>query len=35
MFNKCHGDIDSINYDDFDNYDYNYDFADDDEYGKI
>ena len=35
MFNKFHGDIDSINYDDLDNYDYNYDFADDDEYGKI
>ena len=34
MFNKFHGDIDSINYDDLDNYDYNYDFADDDEYGK-
>ena len=35
MFNKFHGDIDSINYDDLDNYDYNYDFADDDEYRKI
>ena len=34
MFKKFHGDIDSVDYDDLDNYDYNYDFADDDEYGK-
>ena len=30
-----HGDIDSVDYDDLDNYDDNYDFADDDEYRKI
>ena len=35
MFNKFHGNIDSVDYDDLDNYDYNYDFADDDEYRKI
>ena len=35
MFKKSHGNIDSIDYDDLDNYDYNYDFADDDEYRKI
>ena len=35
MFKKFHGDIDSVDYDDLDNYDYNYDFADDDEYKKI
>ena len=35
MFKKFHGDIDSINYDDLDNYDNDYDFADDDEYRKI
>ena len=35
IFNKFHGNIDSIDYDDLDNYDYNYDFADDDEYRKI
>ena len=35
MFKKFHGDIDSVDYDDLDNYDYNYDFADDDEYRKI
>ena len=34
-FKKFHGDIDSVDYDDLDNYDYNYDFADDDEYRKI
>ena len=34
-FKKFHGDIDSVDYDDFDNYDDNYDFADDDEYRKI
>ena len=32
---KFHGDIDSVDYDDLDNYDNNYDFADDDEYRKI
>ena len=35
MFKKFHGDIDSVDYDDLDNCDYNYDFADDDEYRKI
>ena len=35
MFKKFHGDIDSVDYDDLDNYNYNYDFADDDEYRKI
>ena len=35
MFKKFHGDIDSIDYDDLDNYDNNYDFTDDDEYRKI
>ena len=30
-----HGDIDSVDYDDLDNYDDNYDFAVDDEYRKI
>ena len=35
-FKKFHGDIDSADYDDLDNYDDNYDFADDDdEYRKI
>ena len=34
-FKKFHGDIDSVDYDDLDNYDDNYDFADDDEYRKI
>ena len=29
------GDIDSIHYEDLDNYDYNYDFAVADEYRKI
>ena len=33
-FEKFHGDIDSIDYDDLDNYDANYDFAND-EYRKI
>ena len=33
-FKKFHGDIDSVDYDDLDNYDNNYDFADDDEYWK-
>ena len=35
MFKKFHSDIDSVDYDDLDNYDYNYDFSDDDEYRKI
>ena len=35
MFKKFHGDIDSVDYDDLDNYDNNYDFADDDEYRTI
>ena len=34
-FKKFHGDIDSVDYDDLDSYDDNYDFADDDEYRKI
>ena len=34
-FKKFCGNIDSVNYEDLDNYDYNYDFADDDEYRKI
>ena len=34
-FKKFHGDIDTVDYDDLDNYDYDYDFADDDEYRKI
>ena len=34
MFKKFHGNIDSVDYDDLDNYHYNYDFADDDEYRK-
>ena len=34
MFKKFQGDIDSINYDDLDNYDNNYDFANYDEYRK-
>ena len=34
-FKKFHGDIDSVDYDDLDNYDDNYYFADDDEYRKI
>ena len=32
---KFLGNIDSVNYEDLDTYDYNYDFADDDEYIKI
>ena len=35
IFKKFHGDIDSVDYADLDNYDENYDFADDDEYRKI
>ena len=34
-FKKFDGNIDSVDYEDLDNYDYNYDFADDDEYRKI
>ena len=34
-FKKFHGNIDSVDYDDLDNYDDNYDFAVDDEYRKI
>ena len=34
-FKKFHGDIDSVDYDDLDNYDNNYDFANGDEYRKI
>ena len=35
MFKRLHGDIDCIDYDGLDNYDYNYDFSDDNEYRKI
>ena len=35
MFKKFHGDIDTVDYHDLDNYDYNYDFSDDDEYRKL
>ena len=34
-FKKFCGNIDSVNYGDLDNYDYDYDFADDDEYRNI
>ena len=34
-FKKFHGNIDSIDYEDLVNFDYNYDFADDDEFRKI
>ena len=34
-FQKFHGNIDSVDYEDLDNYDDNYDFADDDEYRTI
>ena len=34
-FKKFHGNIDSADYEDLDNYDNNYDFADDDKYRKI
>ena len=34
-FKKFYGNIDSVDYEDLNNYDYNYDFADDDEYKKI
>ena len=35
MFKRLYGDINCVDYDDLDNYDYNYDFSDDDEYRKI
>ena len=35
MFKKFHDDIDSLDYDDLDNQDYNFDFSDDAEYRKI
>ena len=35
MFKKFHSDINSVDYNDLDNYDNNYDFADDDECRKI
>ena len=35
MFKQFHGNIDSVDDDDLDNYDYNYDFADNDKYRKI
>ena len=34
-FKKFHGAIDPVDYDNLDNYNDNYDFADDDEYRKI
>ena len=34
-FKKFRGNIDSVDYEDLDNYDYNYDFADDGEYRQI
>ena len=34
-FKKLHSNIDTVDYEDLDNYDYNYDFAADDEYRKI
>ena len=34
-FKKFYGNIDTVDYEDIDNYDYNYDFADDDECRKI
>ena len=34
-FKKFHGNVYSVDFDDLDNYDYNYDFADDDECRKI
>ena len=33
-FKQFHGNIDSVDYEDLDNYDDNYDFADDDKYRK-
>ena len=35
MVKTFHANIDSVDYDDLDNYDDNYDFTDDDEYRKI
>ena len=35
MFKKFHGDIESIDYDDLDKYDYNYDFVNDNKYRKL
>ena len=35
IFKKIRDNFDSVNYEDLDNYDYNYDYADDDEYRKI
>ena len=35
MFKKFRGNIDSVDYEDLDNYDDNYDFAGDDKYRKI
>ena len=35
MFKKLHGDIDIVDYEDLHNYDYNYDFADDDDTEKL
>ena len=34
-FTKFHGNIDSVDYEDLDNFNHNNDFADDDEYRKI
>ena len=34
-FKKFRGNIDSVDYEELDNYDYNFDFADDDEYRKL
>ena len=34
-FKKFHGDVDSVHYDDLDNYDDNYDAVDDNQYRKI
>ena len=34
-FKKFRGNIESVDYEDLDNYDYNHDFADDDEYKKL
>ena len=34
-FKQFHGNIDTVDYEDLDNYDYNYDFADDDKYRQI
>ena len=34
-FKRFRGNIESVDYEDLDNYDYNHDFADDDEYKKL